>query len=79
MPTGTILLLGAFAGLTIYLGLPLAFLKKAPQPFKTLASMLAAGVLVFLLYDVVSKGSEPINSAIDTFSQKHTGGQYSLS
>lgn len=73
MPTGTIILLGAFAGLTIYLGLPLAFLKKAPQSFKTFASMLAAGVLVFLFYDVISKGTEPINSAIETLSQKHTG------
>src|SRR5439155_3867654 len=28
MPTGIILLLGAFAGLTIYLGLPMAFLRQ---------------------------------------------------
>ena len=50
MPTGTIILLGAFAGLTIYLGLPLAFLKKAPQSLKAFLSMLATGVLLFLLY-----------------------------
>lgn len=73
MPTGTIILLGAFAGLTIYLGLPLAFLKKAPQSFKSFASMLATGVLVFLFFDVISKGSEPINSALDTLRVKHTG------
>ncbi len=31
MPTGTILLLGAFAGLTIFLGLPLVLLKHLSQ------------------------------------------------
>lgn len=73
MPTGTIILLGAFAGLTIYLGLPLAFLKKAPKSFKSFASMLATGVLIFLFYDVVSKGTEPISSALTTLQEKHTG------
>ncbi|GCE16013.1 ZIP family metal transporter [Tengunoibacter tsumagoiensis] len=73
MSTGTIILLGAFAGFTIYLGLPLAFLKRAPQRLKTFANMLATGVLVFLFFDVVSKGSEPINSAIETLRDKHTG------
>lgn len=76
MSTGTIILLGAFAGLTIYLGLPLAFLKRVPQGFKTFASMLATGILVFLFYDVVSKASEPINDAIRAFQQQPaTGGE----
>lgn len=74
MPTGTIILLGAFAGLTIYLGLPLAFLRNAPQSFKTFASMLATGVLIFLLYDVIGKASEPINEVIDQIHKEHTGG-----
>ena len=65
MPTETIILLGAFAGLTIYLGLPLAFLKKAPQSLKAFLSMLATGVLLFLLYDVIGKASEPINGLIE--------------
>lgn len=73
MPTATILLLGAFAGLTIYLGLPLAFLKKTPQSLKAFLSMLATGVLIFLLYDVVSKASEPINGLIEQVRIQHTG------
>jgi ZIP family zinc transporter len=73
MPTGTILLLGAFAGLTIYLGLPLAFLKHSPQSLKVFLNMLATGVLVFLLYDVISKASEPITTALDEVRTKHTG------
>ncbi|GCE04341.1 ZIP family metal transporter [Dictyobacter aurantiacus] len=74
MPTGTIILLGAFAGLTIYLGLPLAFFKRAPQLLKAFLSMVATGVLVFLLYDVVGKASEPINDLIDQVHSHNTGG-----
>jgi zinc transporter, ZIP family len=73
VPTGTILLLGAFAGLTIYFGLPLAFLKQAPQSLKSFLSMLATGVLLFLLYDVISKASEPIVEALDQVRTHQTG------
>ena len=73
MPTGTILLLGAFAGLTIFLGLPLAFLRNVPQLLKAFSSMLATGVLVFLLYDVIQKASDPINAALDRVRTQHTG------
>jgi ZIP family zinc transporter len=79
MPTGTIILLGAFAGLTIYLGLPLAFLKQTLQLLKVFLNMLATGVLVFLLFDVVSKASDPINTALDQVRTHHTGmGLFSL-
>src|SRR5260370_18811493 len=73
MPTGTIILLGAFAGLTIYLGLPIAFLKRTPQALKVFLNMLATGVLIFLLFDVVSKASDPINAALDQVRTQHTG------
>src|SRR5579884_1580723 len=73
MPTGTIILLGAFAGLTIYLGLPVAFLKQTPQSLKIFLNMLATGVLIFLLFDVVSKASDPINAALDQLRTQHTG------
>lgn len=71
MPTGTIILLGAFAGLTIYLGLPFAFFKGVPQAFKNFFTMLATGILIFLLYDVVSKASDPINELIDQVRKGH--------
>lgn len=74
MPTGTIVLLGAFAGLTIYLGLPVARLQNASATFKTFLSMVATGVLVFLFFDVVSKASDPINAAIGELQAHHTGG-----
>lgn len=73
MSTQTIILLGAFAGLTIYLGLPLAFLKQTPQSLKIFLNTLATGVLLFLLFDVVSKASDPINVALDQVRTQHTG------
>lgn len=79
MSTGTIILLGAFAGLTIFLGLPLIFLKRLPQSLKIFLNMLATGILVFLFFDVVSKASDPINTALDEVRTHHTGtGIFSL-
>ncbi len=73
MSTGTIILLGAFAGLTIFLGLPIAFLKQTPQSLKIFLNMLATGILIFLLYDVVSKASEPITAALVQVRTQQTG------
>src|SRR5712692_2928287 len=79
MPTGTIILLGAFAGLTIYLGLPIAFLKQTPQSLKVFLNMLATGILIFLLFDVLSKASDPINASLEEVRTHHTGtGAFSL-
>jgi ZIP family zinc transporter len=35
--------------------------------------MLATGVLIFLLYDVIGKASEPITAALDQLRTQHTG------
>ncbi len=74
MPTGMIILLGVFAGLTIYLGLLLAFLRKASQTLKTFLSMLATGVLLFLLYDVIAQATEPLKAMIDLLHTQHAQG-----
>ena len=47
MSTGAIILLGAFAGLTIFLGLPLAFLRRGTPSMRMFLSMLATGVLAW--------------------------------
>ena len=69
MSTGAIILLGAFAGLTIFLGLPLAFLRRGTPSLRMFLSMLATGVLVFLLYDVIAKASEPIEESLTAFGE----------
>jgi zinc transporter, ZIP family len=74
MSTGAIILLGAFAGLTIFLGLPLAFLRRGTPSLRMFLSMLATGVLIFLLYDVVAKASEPIDEALAAYSNGEGAG-----
>lgn len=64
MSIQTILLLGAIAGFTIYLGLPLARLKSLSSNVKAFLSMLATGVLLFLLVDVTTKMLEPIEESL---------------
>jgi ZIP family zinc transporter len=64
-------LLGAIAGFTIYLGLPLGRIKKIPEGTRTFLSMLSAGILLFLLFDILSKLSEPIQAAV-TQSKNYT-------
>src|SRR5258708_9805451 len=73
MAIGIILLLGAFAGLTIFLVLPLVFLKQLPPSLNVFLSILATGILIFLLFDVLSKASDPITASLDEVRTHHTG------
>ena len=49
-----LLLLGAIAGLTIFLGLPMALLRNVSRMKKGFLNALAMGILVFLITDVLS-------------------------
>jgi ZIP family zinc transporter len=64
MSLPTTVLLGAIAGFTIFLGLPVARLKNPSPRWQAFLNALATGILVFLLWDVVSKASEPIEAAL---------------
>jgi ZIP family zinc transporter len=64
MSTGQILLLGAIAGATIFLGLPVGRLSGLSRPTRAALSALATGILVFLLWDVLTGAVDPIESAL---------------
>ncbi len=64
MSTGHILLLGAVAGLTIFLGLPAGRMQGLSIGTRSGLSALATGVLVFLLWDVLSNAVDPINTSL---------------
>src|SRR5262249_2748593 len=64
-------LLGALAGFTIYLGLPVARLKDPSRALQAFLNALATGILVFLLWDVLTKASEPIDVALQTAREGH--------
>jgi ZIP family zinc transporter len=63
--------LGALAGFTIFLGLPVARLKTATRSWQAFLNALATGILVFLLWDILSKVSEPIHRSLEA-AQKGT-------
>jgi ZIP family zinc transporter len=59
-----IALLGAIAGITIYLGLPLGRLRRPMPTAKAFLNGIAIGILVFLLWDVLAHAWEPIDGAL---------------
>src|SRR5258708_31553134 len=61
----TTVILGAIAGFTIFLGLPVARISKPSRSLQAFLNAVAIGILLFLLWDVLSKPSEPIFTALD--------------
>ena len=65
MSTAQIFVLGAIAGLTIFLGLPLARVEKSTPRLHAALSGLAAGILIFLLWDILAHGLAPVEEALE--------------
>jgi ZIP family zinc transporter len=65
MSSTEILVLGAIAGFTIFLGLPLGRLRSPRLSLKAALSATATGILLFLLYDVFVHGIEPVEGALE--------------
>ncbi|WP_371502578.1 ZIP family metal transporter [Kitasatospora sp. NBC_00374] len=59
-----IALLGAIAGLTIYLGLPIGRMRNPAPRLRAALNAVAIGVLLFLLWDVLTAAWEPTDSAL---------------
>ena len=56
--------LGALAGLTIFLGLPIGRLSRPRPRLVAFLNAAAVGVLLFLFYDVIKNASETIEGAL---------------
>jgi ZIP family zinc transporter len=65
MSTTQTLILGAIAGFTIYVGLPMGRLRNVSPRMRAAMSAIATGILVFLFWDVVSHGVEPVESHLE--------------
>ena len=63
-PAETILL-GAIAGGTIFLGLPMGRLRRLTTETTALLNAIAIGILIFLLLDVFPHAADPVESALD--------------
>jgi ZIP family zinc transporter len=65
MSSAQILVLGAVAGFTIFLGLPLGRVQSADARLRAALSGLACGILLFLLYDVLAHGVGPVEESLE--------------
>lgn len=74
MSSAAIVGLGAIAGFTIFLGLPLGRVPTASVALRATLNALAAGILLFLLWEVLSHSAEPVEDALVAAAVDHTGG-----
>ena len=73
MDLGRTLVLGLIAGVTIVIGLPIGRLRRPMPGLKLFLNAVAVGILLFLVWDVLSHAWEPIDSALGAV-HDHTGG-----
>ena len=66
-------LLGAIAGYTIFLGLPVARLRKVSERWSIGAGAASAGILLFLVVDIIKHMTEPIEEAAKNLGQEGAG------
>jgi zinc transporter, ZIP family len=58
------ILLGAIAGFTIYLGLPLGRVRVASLGTRAFLNAASAGILLFLLLEILAHATEPVEEAL---------------
>jgi ZIP family zinc transporter len=56
--------LGAIAGFTIFLGLPIGRLRRAAPAFRAFLNAVAVGVLVFLFFDILAHANEVVEGSL---------------
>ncbi|WP_323099080.1 ZIP family metal transporter [Intrasporangium sp. YIM S08009] len=71
MGLGRTMVLGFIAGATILLGLPIGRLRRPAPTLRAVLNATAVGVLLFLVWDVLSHAWEPIDAALGAL---HDGG-----
>jgi len=65
------LLLGALAGGTIFLGLPVARVKNMPRTLQGFLNAIATGILFFLLFDVLANATGKVDLALAHARHEH--------
>jgi zinc transporter, ZIP family len=68
-----VVLLGGIAGATIFLGLPVGRTQRLSSSTRALLNALAIGILLFLLWDVLSQAIEPIEKALTAAAEDGNG------
>jgi len=65
MSTAQTLVLGAIAGFTIFLGLPIGRMQNVSASTKAFLAATATGILIFLFWDVMSGAVGPVETALE--------------
>jgi ZIP family zinc transporter len=65
MSTGQTLVLGGIAGFTISCGLPMGRMRNLSPRVGVALNAVATGILIFLFWDVVSHGVEPVEGHLE--------------
>src|SRR5579863_3293637 len=60
-------LLGAIAGFTIYLGLPIGRVDRVDERMRVALAMFSVGILAFIFMDVTSHGQQIVDAALADF------------
>ena len=76
MGIGQTLLLGFIAGVTILIGMPLGRMRRPSEALRVTLNALAVGILLFLVWDVLSAAWEPIDEGLAAHHE--TGGRSRL-
>jgi ZIP family zinc transporter len=71
LSTGQTVLLGAIAGVTIFLGLPVGRSRSSSRALGCFLNGLSAGILVFLLFDILEHATEPLDEAAAAGAWRH--------
>jgi zinc transporter, ZIP family len=71
VPAGEVFLLGAIAGLTIFFGLPVGRLRAMSPSLRALLNAIAIGILIFLLWDVLSNAVGPAQDSLRAAANGH--------
>jgi zinc transporter, ZIP family len=61
--------LGAIAGATIFIGLPVGRIRGISRSVQGMLNAVATGILLFLLWDILSHASEPVEAALSGLRQ----------
>ena len=67
------LILGGIAGMTILFGLPLGRLRRPAPQLRLFLNSLAIGILIFLVWDVLSHAYQPIDTALSNLHDHKAG------
>lgn len=73
MGLGETVLLGFIAGATIVFGLPIGRLRRPAPSLRAILNALAVGILLFLVWDVLSAAWQPIDAALSRIHAGHGG------